>query len=281
MTIFIVLPVHNRIDMTLEFLESLEGQDINDSIEVVIVDDGSTDGTTHRINERPNRFPIHTLNGNGKLWWGGSVWKAIKWLRPRVASEDWIFLANNDTILDRKCLAYLLETAQANLGSLVGGRSFEVWPDGTHHPVSSGFMIDTESLTVQALEGHVATVTNVDALAGRGLLIPATALAQARMHPHLMPQHFADIALTSQLRKAGHDLLVDHRAESRQIDRAGSAVELGDSPRPSLNKKSALYIPAMMSFWWQHCQPSQRPAIILKSVRIALLGRQNYRRRLE
>ena len=273
MTVFVVLPVHNRIEMTIQFLDSLESQSADEAIEVVVIDDGSSDGTSARLTQSQYPFPIHILHGNGQLWWGGSVWKASQWLRTRAQSSDWIFLANNDTILDHKCLGFSLETARTHPGALVGGRSFEIWPDGTHHPVSSGFTIDTRSLTVQAIDGELADVTSVDALAGRGLLIPAPALTRTRMHPRLMPQHFADVALTSTLRRTGYELFVDHRAESRQIDRAGSAVELGDSPRPSFNRKSSLYVPAVLTFWWQQHPPIKRPALLTKVLRIAIQGR--------
>ena len=273
MTVFVVLPVHNRIDMTLEFLDSLEAQAIEDPIEVVLIDDGSTDGSTQRVCRRPHRYPVHVLQGNGRLWWSGSVWKAMKWLRPKVSPRDWMFLANNDAILEPNCLKYLLETASAHPGSLVGGRSFEVWPDGTRYPVSSGFNFDTQTLRVNAIDGSKRGIFEVQALAGRGLLIPGSALPEVRMHPHLMPQHFADIALTSALRGKGRCLLVDHRAESTQIDRAGSAVELGENRRPSWNRRSALYIPGLVTFWWQQFPANKRTVLAFRLSRIAIQGR--------
>ena len=266
MTIYCVVPVHNRIDMTIQFLDSLDRQTVKESISVLIVDDGSTDGTAQTLHARSGRFPVQIITGNGNWWWGGSVWQAIQHLKTGAQPGDWVFLANNDTILDPDYLAHLYETASPNEFTVVGGRSFEIWPDDTRHPVSSGFLIDRATLSVQAIDGHSSEIREVDALAGRGILIPFTALAGVTMQPGLMPQHFADLNLTSQMKARGFALLIDHRAESLQIDRASSALELGQQLWPSLNKSSPMYIPAITTFWWKQMSPGQRLALPLRAV---------------
>ena len=233
----------------------------------LIVDDGSTDGTAHRIATRKGRFPIEILTGDGTWWWGGSVWRAFQQLKGTVQPSDFVFLANNDTLLDPDYLAHLHETATGHQGSVVGGRSFEIWPDGTRHPVSSGFLIDHDSLSVLALDGEVSDLREVDALAGRGILIPYTALSDVTMHPKLMPQHFADLHLTCQMKANEYALLVDHRAQSLQIDRASSARELGRPNKVSFNKASPMYFPALTTFWWLQTPPMKRPALPWKALR--------------
>ena len=267
MTIFCVVPVHNRIDMTLQFLDSLDKQTIQEPISVFIVDDGSTDGTAKALKNRAGLFPLHVLTGDGSWWWGGSVWRAIQHLKAIAQPKDWVFLANNDTILDPNYVTYLYESATENERSAVGGRSIEIWPDGTRHPVSTGFEIDPASLSVHAVDGNVNQIREVDALTGRGILIPYEALANVTMHPRLMPQHFADLNLTSQIRAQGFALLIDHRAESLEIDRASSALELGQRNKPSFNKASPMYVPALTTFWWKHTSPIQRLALPLRALK--------------
>lgn len=270
MTIYAVVPVHNRIELTLQFLDSLDAQQIDDSVEVVIIDDGSTDGTTRTLQQRNGRFPITVLSGNGSLWWAGSVKKAITFLLPKVQSQDFLYLANNDTILDSQHLTHLLETASKHPRSLVGSCSQEIWPDESVHTVPGGFRIDVNDLSVTAInEADGEENHRYDALAGRGLLIPAPALPEIRLHPRLMPQHFADLAFTQGLGKAGYTLFVNRGASSMQLDRAGSAVEHSHQPRPSFDKKSALYIPALLAFWWLVLPPRQRPGLLVKLARRA------------
>ena len=267
MTIYCVVPVHNRIAMTLRFLDSLDLQTVHESISVLVVDDGSTDGTAEVLRNRSGRYPIQLLSGDGSWWWGGSVWRAVQLVRASARQDDWIFLANNDTVLHPDCVAHLLETGSRNDRTVVGGRSIEIWPDGTRHPVSSGFLIDQASLSVQAVDGHSTAIQEVDALAGRGILIPVSALPFVDMYPRLMPQHFADLNLTGQMKAKGYTLIVDHRAESLEIDRASSAVELGQQHRPSLNKASPMYVPALAGFWWLQTPPFQRLKLPLRALK--------------
>ena len=270
MTIYAIIPVHNRIELTLQFLDSLDVQEIDGDLQVLIIDDGSTDGTTQTLQQRTGRFPITVLAGNGSLWWAGSVKKAITYLLPKVEPQDFVYLANNDTILNSQHLAILLQTASKHPMSLVGSCSQERWHDDSVHTVPGGFRIDVSNLSVTAIhEACGVENDHYDALAGRGLLIPAPALSAIRLHPRLMPQHFADLAFTHGLRNAGYNLLIDPRAISMQLDRAGSAVEHSHEPRPSFDKKSALYIPALVAFWWLVSPPRQRPGLLVKIARRA------------
>jgi GT2 family glycosyltransferase len=270
MTIFAIIPVHNRIQLTLQFLDSLDAQQVNESVEIIVIDDGSTDGTAQILQQRNGRFPITVLAADGSLWWAGSIKKAISFLLPKVQLQDFVYLANNDTVLDSQHLFFLLQTAVEHPRSLVGSCSQEIWPDESVHTVPGGFRIDVSNLSVTAVDELCSAENDCyDALAGRGLLIPALALSVIRLHPRLMPQHFADLAFTHGLRNAGYNLLIDPRAISMQLDRAGSAVEHSHQPRPSFDKKSALYVPALLAFWWFVSPPRKRPGLRVKIVKRA------------
>ena len=253
MTIYALIPVHNRIDLTLQFLDSLDAQTTQEPVEVFIVDDGSSDGTAEALAERRGRFPVTRIPGNGRLWWAGGVKTALNVLRPQIRDCDWVYLGNNDTILAPDHVQRLLEAARGNDDSLVGSVALEIWPDGTEHPVSSGFYVDEENLQVRISDEE--SLDRIDALAGRGLLIPGQAFRQAKFHPLWMPQHFADLFMTSQLRKLGFKLLVERTALSTQTDRASSALEWGHVQRLSLRKSSPLYLPALIAFWWSQLGP--------------------------
>ncbi len=255
MRIFVVLPVHNRRVMTIGFLESLVEQSIDAELSVFIVDDGSTDDTVYEVESwaaHPGRdIRVTILRGDGNLWWAGAVQKALSRILGQLADNDWVYLGNNDTILDSHHLRFLAETATKFPLSLVGARSFEVWADGHRHPVSAGFQIDAVTLEATAIPGSAEGIMAVSALSGRGILIPARAARDIRMHPGLMPQHFADIAFTGDLRRRGYRLLVDHRAVSEQTARAGSSVEFRPRVGDVLHPRSSLYLPALVTYWWR------------------------------
>lgn len=76
-TIAVLLACHNRCDLTLTCLRSLQLQSIGSDIqvEVFLVDDGSTDGTSAALAEQ---FPdVHVIIGNGELFWNRGMHAAF------------------------------------------------------------------------------------------------------------------------------------------------------------------------------------------------------------
>lgn len=95
MHIVTLATVYNRCERTLSSLEDLHTQILpaGVTIEHVVVDDGSTDGTTHAIKSRFGN--VEVLKGTGALYWAGGMrygWEtAIKF-----KSFDFLFVYNDD-----------------------------------------------------------------------------------------------------------------------------------------------------------------------------------------
>ena len=69
--IHVVIPVFNRLSLTKACIKSLKKQKNCETINIIIVDDGSTDGTTAYFKKF---FPeIKIIKGTGELYWGGSI----------------------------------------------------------------------------------------------------------------------------------------------------------------------------------------------------------------
>jgi GT2 family glycosyltransferase len=186
----------------------------------------------------------------------------LEFLRGIAGPDDWVYLGNNDTVLDAHHFSKLLEVA--NSGSVVGSVAKEIWPDGTVNPVSGGFTIEPNKLLVRNLA--VGSPEPVDALAGRGILLPSNAADPSLFKPHRMPQHFADLAFTAALKSRGWELQVVPDAQSTQLERAGSSVELAPRIRDFLSKKSQMYLPALWNFWWDLSTPQQRLSLPVRFV---------------
>jgi hypothetical protein len=143
--------------------------------------------------------------------------------------------------------------------------------------VTTGFNPDPATLEVPGVPGTITEPTDAGALAGRGMLLPASAARRIRMHPRAMPQHFADLAMTSDLRRQGFRLMVEPKAQADSLERAGSSTEFRPTLTGMLSKRSQLYLPAMWVFWWQLSTPWQRctllPRFALRAVR-QLAGRR-------
>ena len=65
-TVFVVIAVHNRRVITSQCLEKLQKQSYN-PVKIIVIDDGSTDGTAEMIRkDYPN---VIILIGDGNFWW--------------------------------------------------------------------------------------------------------------------------------------------------------------------------------------------------------------------
>lgn len=105
---------HNRRNVTLACLAALHGQVLPQAVRlsVVLVDDGSSDGTAAAVAER---YPATVIvAGDGTLYWAGAMILAER--RALELGADFVVWLNDDVTLFPSALAALLETS-ATAGS--------------------------------------------------------------------------------------------------------------------------------------------------------------------
>ena len=91
--LFIVIPVFNRKNFTKECLLSLQTQSRKD-FSVVVVDDGSTDGTAQMLEKE---FPeIIVVKSDGNLFWTAATNLGIQIALEKGAT--YVMTLNNDTL---------------------------------------------------------------------------------------------------------------------------------------------------------------------------------------
>ena len=102
--ISILIPVYNRLEITKIGIVSIEagmsyyrvhGSGLID-FQIIIADDGSTDGTSEWLKE--NYPKIHIQTGNGNLWWSGSINLAARYALEQL-NTDYVLLWNDDLVL--------------------------------------------------------------------------------------------------------------------------------------------------------------------------------------
>jgi len=97
--IAVLITCHNRLKKTKQCLKALFSQRKirNINLEVFLVDDGSTDGTSKFIKKRyPN---INLIKANGDLYWAKSTNLAWRIAIKSKKNFDYFLLLNNDTYL--------------------------------------------------------------------------------------------------------------------------------------------------------------------------------------
>lgn len=105
-----LLTCYNRSSKTLASLTALFSQEHNSgvTIDVYLVDDGSTDDTATAVSQR---FPqVKILQGTGSLFWNGGM--RIAFAQALQHDYDYYLWLNDDTVLYPNALETLLTTAQ-------------------------------------------------------------------------------------------------------------------------------------------------------------------------
>lgn len=110
--IHVIIPVYNRLKKTITCLKSLEKQNIYKDLRIIIVNDGSNDGTKKYITKN---FPqINIINGDGSLFWGGAIKLGIEYVLKKKKTGDWILILNNDIELTPETISRLISISEIN-----------------------------------------------------------------------------------------------------------------------------------------------------------------------
>lgn len=104
-----LLACHNRRDITLRCLAALFQQSLPEcELQVFLIDDGSTDGTSEAVAEQ---FPqVRIGRGSGKLFWNRGMHMAFS--MALAEDFDYYLWLNDDTILNEDALALEIDTAR-------------------------------------------------------------------------------------------------------------------------------------------------------------------------
>ncbi|MEO6629853.1 MAG: glycosyltransferase family 2 protein [Aquihabitans sp.] len=208
-----VCPVHNRRDLTLQCLDSLlVGSDLSTvDLKVIIVDDGSTDGTTEAIRAT---FPeVEVVEGDGTLWYTAGTNRGIE---AALAHEPSFILAmNDDQIFDTAAVGAMVDCAQRHPRSVIGALLVR-WDDPT-----LVFQVDPQWETRFGGWHHwqhlrVADVPNhawvVDLIVGNCLLYPVEAIQSAGLMDEKRFPMLGDAEYTPRMRRQGWQLLIEPTA---------------------------------------------------------------------
>ncbi len=208
----IVTPVHNRKELTLRFLQSLSRIDDTDLlIHIVVVDDGSTDGTADVVG---NLFPaVEIVRGDGNLWYTAGTNLGIKTALKR--EPDYILAVNNDTVFDPNFLQHLVETAEKYPRSVVGA-TLLLWdePDRLFQtsPLWDTFGGGWRHRYEQTIETIPDKPWEVGIIVGNCVLFPAAAIKEVGLMDEKRLVQYGDAEYTPRMRRRGWRLLIEPRA---------------------------------------------------------------------
>ncbi|MCK9387002.1 MAG: glycosyltransferase [Sulfuritalea sp.] len=252
--------------MTQSLVACLRRQELDQPLRMLVVDDGSTDGSGTWLAAQPD---IETLRGDSSLFWGGSIALALRHLQARAVLTDWVLLMNNDTTVAPDFVLQLLQVAVAHAPAAVGsvirdqadparllsiGVRIDAWRVLTHDLLDTGAAPTAPTGAVE-----------VDALSGRGVLFPMAGLtASGGMRPRALPHYLADYEVSMRVRKSGWRLLVSPAAAVYSGDDYGSTRRALSWRDMLFSVRSPLYLPALLVFWWEASNWLQRLTLPLR-----------------
>ena len=254
--ISVVIPVHNRKEYTRQCLACLIEQTYR-QYQIIVVDDGSTDGTGEMIHEG---FPdVVVLKGDGNLWWAEATNVGIRYAQANqdTRQENFVLTLNDDTRIEKNYLQTMLTAYQRHKPCLIGsvsvdsenpdkleyaGTSMELYTASGRH-LSEDYQNSYQELIRQKkyIESH--------SLPGRGTLIPISlfdkiGLFDSKRYAHYM----ADIEFSLRARKAGYRLIVNADSVVHEyVAATGIQVEKGVSFRQFINGFTSIKSPTNLT----------------------------------
>lgn len=213
--IAIVIPVHNRRDTTLTCLNRISKAlcplvDLN----IIVVDDGSTDGTSESIK---SMYPDVTLIiGNGSLWWSGATNLGIKYALK--CGAEYILALNDDVDFEDSFLEHMLTTAQTYSNCIVCGivcydrNRGKVYSAGRFRAGFLGYKTPAkhaEKLVSDIKEDLIESELE----SGYAMLIPAELFKRIGLFDaEKFPHHMGDMDFVLRAKEIGYRVLVNTKA---------------------------------------------------------------------
>lgn len=209
--IYIVTPVFNRKDFTKNYIIALNKQ-TNQNFKIIIVDDGSTDGTSEMIE---TEFPeVILLKENGDLWWAEATNIGVKYAIEHGA--DYIMTLNDDTLPESDYIEKMYIGIKQEPNALLGAFAIDV---NTEKPVFGGEILNWktgkyEDLLNQISENDRNGLKEVNVFPGRGLVIPTKVFTDIGFYDSKnFPQTVADLDFTYRAYNYGYKIYCNYDAK--------------------------------------------------------------------
>ncbi|MEI6287097.1 MAG: glycosyltransferase [Bacillota bacterium] len=200
--VYIILPVHNRIETTKKFISCLKRQSY-DNYHLLLIDDGSVDGTAEWVEK--NIVKLTIIKGKGNWWWAGSLQQGYCWLKNReeISATDIVLMINDDTEFEEDFfeIALALLARQEHLLLLAQCYSLQ-----TGELIDAGVHVDWQKFSFF----QAKSVEGINCLSTRGLFMRVMDfLDTGGFFSKILPHYTSDYEFTIRARRKGMKLVTD------------------------------------------------------------------------
>lgn len=194
---------YNRKDKTLACLGSLFGSHPPCELEVYLLDDASTDGTSRAVRER---FPqVHLISGAGNAYWAGGT--RLAWEAAKDSGVDAFVLLNDDVHIDPDAFTRLVHWFERlGDGSVLGCAVRS--SDGGQVTYGGMRRNGVHPMKFELVQPAEDGPSEADVLNGNLMLIPDKVYRTVGMLPRYLVHIGGDFDYTLRARKAGFKALL-------------------------------------------------------------------------
>ena len=121
-TIVVLMTCFNRCEKTKRCIESISrGSSHQYILKFVIVDDGSSDGTEEMLSFYSKIYTIHTVKGNGELYYTGGMRKGMEYIIGVHWKFDYLLMVNDDVEFFEGFLNGMIEKSLKKNNAVIAG----------------------------------------------------------------------------------------------------------------------------------------------------------------
>lgn len=254
----VVIPVHNSLSLTLRCLRALAASSRLPDI-VVVVDDGSTDGSREQI---AAQFPdVVLVGGDGNLWWGGAMNVGVE--HARTLGADLYLALNSDNVVVPDTVANLIAAvAVAGTGRIALCSQVRRWPLGDW-VISAGGWVDWrwKGIGTRCWGAPSPCVTHsaeVDWFPGMGSLVRMDDyVGVGGYDSQRFPHYRADVDFALRLRQDGVRLIYEPSSLILN-DQSQTGLQASHTRSPTklwrllTDRRSQYNVQESLPFFWRH-----------------------------
>lgn len=214
--VYILLAIHNRKELTLECLACLHNQTYS-NYQIVVVDDGSTDGSKEAILTAYPQTKI--ILGDGSLWWTASMNKGLEYILSVAHDNDLVLTLNDDTEFDKNYLETLVKYAEKYPQVCIGSLLKNYYQKDLIE--DSGVKINWDGYFYYQIPFSESNqLVEPDTLSCRGTIIPIKIFKTIGLfnQKHL-PHYISDYEFFIRAKRAGFRLLMCYKTITYNKDR--------------------------------------------------------------